>query len=186
MLSFDIEQENLEELIEQKREEIEATVKVEEEDDQKIYPLFRNYPNGTADYYLKLKSIDFKNWKNEFRIAFIDKTILGDKYYNLLKRLGFKVLKQNFHNKEIKNYNLIVSNNKEYVSKLMTTLPIIYINCRPGRHIDVDKRNNLFYYDNEKEYKKYKYYFYANDVQCIYRKNVTDFIDAVSKIKEMR
>lgn len=181
MLSFDLEQENLEKLIEEKREKLESNLTIQVEDDDKIYPLFRNYPNGTNDYYLRLKSNDFSKWKNQLRILFIDKTVFGDKYYKLLEVLGCKIIKHGKH--QAHNYNLIISNDEDKVSELMCDTPVIYINCKPKSY--VNKNNVLFYYDNKKQYKKYNYYFYANEMQHIYREKTADFIDAISKIKEM-
>lgn len=184
MITFDLEQENLEKLIEDKREEIEHKLELQQEDEEQniVYPLFRNYPNGTPDYYLKLKSTKFSNWKNELRILFIDKTIMGDKYYKLLKNLGCKIVKQSSQNK-VSNYNLIISNDANKTSELMTDVNTIYINCVPRLF---DKKNSLFYFDNKKQLEKYSYYLYSNEVQYLYRKNSTDFIDAISKIKETK
>lgn len=184
MLSFDIEQEHLEELIEKRRKELEVEVieNKEDEDKETIYPLFRNYPNGTPDYYLKLKSIKFASWKNDLRILFIDKTIMGDKYYNLLKKLGCKILKQKKYDRNlISNYNLIISNCSS-VDEFGET-PIIYVNCKP---ISCPSKRSLFYFDDKKLHKKYSYYFYSHKIQNLYREKTSDFIDAISKIKEVK
>jgi len=175
MFTFDIEEESLEKLIEEKEKEF----LVEEKEDNNVYPLFKNYPNGTSDYYLKLKSMKFSTWKKEIRILFLDKTIIGDKYFNLLKNLNCKISKQ----KELINYNLIITNDEDKASQLMTETPIIYINCKPTNL--TSKKNAVFYFDNKKQYEKYSFYCHANEIECIYRKNSSDFLDAISKIKEM-
>lgn len=168
-IDFEIEEKFLENLY--KKESINLNKNsITREDTYKldIYPLFKNYNNGSEEYYLKLKSIDFKAWKNKVNILFYENL---KKYKNYLEKLNFNTTNE--------NYNLIISDSLDAL-KLKSSCPIILINCELNYFID-SQREILFFYDNKKLYKKAKKSLTFNefDVMC---GNYTQIIDAIAKI----
>lgn len=139
---------------------------VSETQEEKIYPLFRNYPNGSKDYYLRIKSLEIKKNK-KIKILFL-KGFFENKYFNYLKSLNLL---------DDKNYNFIVTTNLEKALKIKSKVPIICINCTPEGFLD---KRVFYFYTNQKLYKENKYCLNSNKIKHLYRKKFYDIIDVLS------
>jgi len=133
-----------------------------------FYPLIRNYPNGSEDYYLKLES---KKIRSKVKVLFIKKNIFCNNIFNLFKSLNCI---------DEKNYELIITTKNKVLNP--NKVPVIFINCEPNGFLD---KNKMFYFYNKTNlYKKYKYCLQTNNIKHMYRKNSFEIIEFICKLKK--
>jgi len=133
-----------------------------------LYPLFKNYPNGTSDYYLKLKSLKIrKNLK-----VFFAGNLFSYKYFNFFNSINC------INNKE---YDVIITTNLEKALKIKSNKPIICINCKPQGFIN--KERVFYFYDNKKLFEEMEYFLHSNKIKHLYRENSSDILEAVAKVQ---
>lgn len=137
---------------------------------QDLYPLFRNYPNGSDDYYLKLGS---KKIEKQVKVLFIGNKIFNRKIYSFFKKNNCL---------DEKNYDFIITTNLEKAKKISSRAPIVLINCRPDGFID--KKRTFYFYDNLNLFKTVRHTLFGNKIKCMYRKNCIEVLEFLYKIKK--
>jgi hypothetical protein len=135
-----------------------------------LYPLFRNYPNGSDEYYLKLGS---KELKNKIKVLFIGNKIFNRKIYSFLKNNN--CLEEN-------NYNYIITTNAEKALSIDSEVPIIFLNCEPKGFLN--KKRMFYFYDNLNLFKRLRYSLNSNKINFMYRKNCFDVVEFLYKINQ--
>jgi hypothetical protein len=133
---------------------------------EKLYPLFRNYPNGSEDYYLKLNCR-----KNKIKVLFFSKNIFNYKIYNYLESKNYI---------SEKKFDLIVTTHPEKAKRIKTEAPIVFINCKPEGFID--KNRMYYFYNKTKLLNELKSFLIIHEIKYMYRKNLFDIVEFFYKI----